>query len=97
MNMENNNSSSDREAYLKWVDMVLEGDKVEDEEGATLGYVPNNRNCFKQNTKKYNSPSRKSPPFKANLCCGEIKEGNDRNRWISKMNKNGVCVWRALD
>ena len=97
MNMEDNNTSSDREAYLKWVEMVLEGDKVEDEEGATLGYVPNNRNCFKQTSKKYNSPSRKSPPFKANLCCGEIKEGNDGNRWISKMNKNGVCVWRALD
>ena len=97
MNMEDSDTSSDREAYLKWVEMVLEGDKVEDEEGATLGYVPNNRNCFKQSAKKYNSPSRKSPPFKANLCCGEIKEGNDGNRWISKMNKNGVCVWRSLD
>ncbi len=97
MNMEDSDTSSDREAYLKWVEMVLEGNKVEDEEGATLGYVPNNRNCFKQSAKKYNSPSRKSPPFKANLCCGEIKEGNDGNRWISKMNKNGVCVWRSLD
>ena len=86
MNIEDNDTSSHRK-----------GDKLDDEEGTTLGYVPNNRNCFKQRTKKYNSPSRKSPPFKANLCCGEIKEGNDGNRWISKMNKNGVCVWRAFD
>lgn len=53
-----------------------------------------NKNCFKQTTKKYNSPKRKSPPFKANLCCGEILTGNDGNEWESVANVKGVCTWK---
>ena len=86
----------EREAYLKWIEKVLEGKKITDKSGATLGYVPDNHNCTKQTSKKYTSPKRKSPPYKANLCCGEIKIGNDGNKWLSKMNKNGVCVWRSI-
>ena len=92
-----NDESAEREAYLKWVERVLEGNRIEDESGNTLGYVPNNPNCHEQTSKKYTSSKRKSPPYKANLCCGEVKLGNDGNRWVSKMNKNGVCVWRALN
>lgn len=58
--------------------------------------MPLTSKCVKQTTKKYTSPKRKSPPYKANLCCGEIKIGNDGNKWLSKMNKNGVCVWRSI-
>ena len=54
-------------------------------------------NCFKQTAKKYVSPKRKSPPYKANLCCGEVKTGNDGNKWVSIMNKNGVCVWKPVN
>ena len=89
--------SADRLAYINWIDKVLEGNRIEDESGNTLGYVPNNPNCHEQTSKKYTSSKRKSPPYKANLCCGEVKLGNDGNRWVSKMNKNGVCVWRALN
>ena len=89
--------SADRLAYINWIDKVLEGKKVVDDDGATLGYVPNNMNCFKQTAKKYVSPKRKSPPYKANLCCGEVKTGNDGNKWVSIMNKKGVCVWKPVN
>ena len=89
--------SADRLAYINWIDKVLEGKKVVDDSGDTLGYVPNNMNCFRQTAKKYVSPKRKSPPYKANLCCGEVKTGNDGNKWVSIMNKNGVCVWKPVN
>ena len=47
--------------------------------------------CIKQNTKKYTS--RKSPPYKANECCGETKKGNDGMMYKSKPNKKGICKW----
>ena len=53
-----------------------------------------NMNCFKQTTKKYNSPKRKSPPYKANLCCGETFTGNDGNEWESVANVKGICTWK---
>ena len=51
-------------------------------------------NCFEQTTKKYNSPKRKSPPYKANLCCDAIKVGNDNNLWLSVPNVKGICTWK---
>jgi len=53
-------------------------------------------NCFKQTSKKYTSPKRKSPPFKANLCCDEIMTGNDGNQWVSVANKKDVCTWKPV-
>ena len=53
-------------------------------------------NCFRQTAKKYTSPTRKSPPFKANLCCGEIMTGNDGNKWESVPNVKGICTWKPL-
>ena len=50
--------------------------------------------CVKQTDKKYTSPKRKSPPFKANLCCDEIMTGNDGNRWVSVANKKDICTWK---
>ena len=52
-------------------------------------------NCFRQTSKKYTSPKRKSPPFKANQCCGEIMTGNDGNRWTAVMNAKNICQWKS--
>ena len=49
------------------------------------------RGCVKQTGKKYTE--RKSPPFPANECCGEIMKGNDENLYISKSDKKGICRW----
>mgnify|MGYP000861781163 CR=1 FL=1 len=51
--------------------------------------------CKEQTTKKYTS--RKSPPYKANECCGETKKGNDGMMYKSKPDKKGVCKWYKLD
>lgn len=51
-------------------------------------------NCFEQTTKKYTSPKRKSPPFKANLCCNAIMLGNNGKLWESVPNKKGICTWK---
>ena len=51
-------------------------------------------NCFRQTSKKYTSPKRKSPPFPANQCCGEIMTGNDGNRWTAVMNAKNICQWK---
>ena len=51
-------------------------------------------NCFRQTSKKYTSHKRKSPPFKANQCCGEIMTGNDGNRWTAVMNAKNICQWK---
>lgn len=47
--------------------------------------------CEKMKTKKYTS--RKSPSYVAMSCPGEIKEGNDGNKYISKQTKNGSYRW----
>lgn len=47
--------------------------------------------CTKSQLKKY--MSRKSPPFPANQCCGQVLVGNDGREYISKADKNGVCRW----
>ena len=49
------------------------------------------KDCSKQSTKKYTS--RKSPPYPANACCGELRTGNDGLRYVSVANVNGVCRW----
>jgi len=54
-----------------------------------------NPNCIIQTQKKYTS--RKSPPYPANECCGEVKMGNDGKGYISLGNKNGVCRWVLLN
>jgi hypothetical protein len=52
------------------------------------------RDCRKQNTKLYKN--RKSPPYPSNQCCGKILLGNDKQKYISKADKNGRCTWRKL-
>jgi hypothetical protein len=47
--------------------------------------------CVRKTSNKY--INRKSPPYSANKCCNETKEGNDRNIYISKPNKNNICKW----
>lgn len=51
--------------------------------------------CVKQSGAKYTSPSRKSPPYPANKCCGERKIGNDGQVYESKRNFLNMCAWRA--
>jgi hypothetical protein len=50
------------------------------------------RGCSPQSTKKYRS--RKSPPYPANNCCGQVKKGNDGSRYKSISTKSGHCVWK---
>jgi len=54
----------------------------------------NSNHCEKQTSLKY--ISRDSPPYPANKCRNEIKEGNDGNIYQSKSNKNGVYRWVLL-
>ena len=50
------------------------------------------RGCTRQTSKKYTS--RKSPPYPANLCCGQEKTGNDGMDYISVRNRSGICTWK---
>lgn len=50
------------------------------------------RGCTRQYSKKYTS--RKSPPYPANLCCGQEKSGNDGMDYISVRNRSGICTWK---
>ena len=49
--------------------------------------------CVKSNYLKY--VNRPGPPYPANAedCKGRIKVGNDRRKYISKEDKNGVFKW----
>ena len=58
--------------------------------------MPLTTKCVKQTTKKYTSPKRKSPPYPANECCGEIYEGNDGNTYESVADKKGICKWKKI-
>ena len=55
--------------------------------------------CIEQTKGRYvakksdGSFKRKSPPYPANECCGEIKKGNDGKMYLSKKNKKGICKW----
>lgn len=55
-------------------------------------YMP--ATCIEQTTAKYRN--RKSPPYPANQCCGQILEGNDGQVYISKANVKGICTWRKF-
>ena len=48
--------------------------------------------CVKQTTKKYTG--RKSPPYNANECCGQIKEGNNGMMYESKPHKKEKDKWK---
>jgi len=50
--------------------------------------------CVIQTSAKYNSLTRKSPPYPANKCPGKILLGNDGNMYRSASNINGVYTWR---
>jgi len=39
---------------------------------------------------------RPSPPYPANECCGEVKQGNDGHNYESVPDRNGVCRWRRM-
>jgi len=54
------------------------------------------KNCKKIHEPKYLSSTRKSPPFSANDCCGEILYGNDGLKWESQKTKRGNCMWKRL-
>ena len=59
------------------------------------GYKSKGIGCIDQSRlKKYSS--RKSPPFPANECCGEIMRGNDGDEYESLPNVRGICRWVAL-
>jgi hypothetical protein len=47
--------------------------------------------CVKQTTKKYTS--RPSPPYRASLCVGKRKKGNDGNMWKSEMTASYITRW----
>jgi hypothetical protein len=53
------------------------------------------RSCVRQTTVKYTSPTRRSPPFPANECCGERMRGNDGRWYESKPNVRNICTWRV--
>ena len=55
---------------------------------------PKKKGCVESTNKKYQT--RKSPPYPANECCGEIIKGNDGNMYESKPNKKGICAWRKV-
>ena len=50
--------------------------------------------CVIQTSAKYNSSTRKSPPYPANKCRGKILRGNDGNMYRSASNINGIYTWR---
>jgi len=50
--------------------------------------------CTRQKTAKYNSLTRKSPPYPANKCQGKSLIGNDGNMYKSIPNINGIHTWR---
>ena len=52
------------------------------------------KGCSPQTTKKY--LERPSPPYPANECQGETKNGNDGFPYISVANASGVYSWRRL-
>jgi hypothetical protein len=52
------------------------------------------RGCARQSFKKYSS--RRSPPYPANNCWGEIKKGNDGMKYKSVGNKQGTYRWVKL-
>jgi hypothetical protein len=54
----------------------------------------NSSGCVIQTSAKYNSLTRKSPPYPANKCQGKILLGNDGNMYRSVSNINGVYTWR---
>lgn len=47
--------------------------------------------CEKKTTQKY--LNRRSPPFPANECRGQLKSGNDGNLWESRGASNSVYRW----
>ena len=53
------------------------------------------KDCTRQTTAKYNSSTRKSPPYPANKCHNKIMIGNDGNMYASKPNVNGIYTWRV--
>jgi hypothetical protein len=55
----------------------------------------NSRNsCSLQTYRKYTS--RRSPPYPANHCPGQVKFGNDGHQYKSYPNANDVYTWRRL-
>ena len=50
--------------------------------------------CPRETSKKYRN--RPGPPYKANLCKGAIRKGNDKKSYQSMPNKHGVYVWKLF-
>jgi len=51
-------------------------------------------NVTRKIDKKY--LTRDSPPYPANMHCGEIKKGNDGNMYQSIPDKNKICRWKQM-
>lgn len=47
--------------------------------------------CTPQTTARY--ANRASPPYPANACCGQTREGNDGRMYKSVADKTGRCRW----
>ena len=50
--------------------------------------------CVELKTKLYTE--RKSPPYPANACQGQVRKGNDDLPYMSVANKNGVFTWKKV-
>jgi hypothetical protein len=53
-----------------------------------------NTGCVKQTTKKYTS--RKSPPYPAAKCCGQVFPGKNGLMYVSQADKKGTCRWTKI-
>jgi hypothetical protein len=40
---------------------------------------------------------RNSTPYPANENCNKIMTGNDKNKYKSTPNKNGICTWKKIE
>jgi hypothetical protein len=51
--------------------------------------------CSELRDRKYKT--RPSPSYHANLCKGEVKDGNDGDKYISAPDKNGIYRWKKIN
>jgi len=86
-------NSSGKHIYM-WVnsgtEKLYEAPKIVKEK-STVSKEKMSEGCSRQHTKKYED--RPSPPYPANECQGQIKEGNDGQLYISSGSSTGVYRW----
>lgn len=52
------------------------------------------KQCVRQTSKRYTE--RSSPPYPGTACCGQTKQGNDGNMYVSKRASDGSCRWHPM-